>query len=236
MKKIISAVKYIFQDKGARAWSNTELKKFAALFSGDIINVSGWTDSDKGGGRYADYFVNKKSYIISNYKGEKGFSSLPNEIFLDLEQPLPKDLQDKFDVVFNHTTIEHVFDIFAAFKNLCLMSRDVVIITLPFVEQVHELPGNFGDYWRPTHLAIEKLFEQNGFKVLYGSSRPIPPIYHFFIATRQPGDWKDKFPVYDRRYITQGNSVQIFLLHLVKYATLPIRKPIFLIKYLLGKN
>ena len=32
-----------------RIWSNKELKKFASLFSGEIINVSGWMDNDKQG-------------------------------------------------------------------------------------------------------------------------------------------------------------------------------------------
>jgi len=30
-----------------RIWSNAELRKFAHLFSGSIVNVSGWIDKDK---------------------------------------------------------------------------------------------------------------------------------------------------------------------------------------------
>ena len=235
-KMALSLIKYVFEDRGPRAWSNRELKKVAPLFRGDIVNVSGWQDVDKEGGKYADYFINKKSYTISNYKGEKGFSGFPGEIYLDLEKPLPEELKRKFDVVFSHTTLEHVFDIFTAFKNLCLLSRDIVVLVFPFIAEFHECPGSFGDYWRPTHLAIEKLFEKNGFKVLYGSSNKMPPVYHFFIASRIPGKWKNVFEGYDRSQINLGNQVEIFKLHLVKYFTLPLRKPIFFLKYVFKRR
>lgn len=231
MREFLQAFKYVFQDKGPRAWSNRELKKFARLFSGDIVNVSGWDDRDKEGGKYADYFQNKKSYTITNYKGEKGISGMPNEIYLDLEEPLPKELEGKFDAVFNHTTLEHVFDVFTAFRNLCLMSRDIVILVLPFIQEVHECPGSFRDYWRLTHLAVEELFKKNGLVVLYGSSNRMPPIYHFFIASRNPEKWKNIFEEYKRDKINVGNKVEIFKLELLQYATIIFRKPELAFKY-----
>lgn len=232
MSSFFQDIKYVLKDQGPRVWSNQELRKFAHLFSGDIVNVSGWDDRDKEEGKYADYFKDKKSYTITNYKGKKGISNLPNEIYLDLENYLPSNLEGKFDVVFNHTTLEHVFDIFGAFKNLCLLSRDVVILVVPFIEGVHELPGSFGDYWRPTYLALERLFQENGFTVLYGSSRPILPFYHFFIASKKPEKWKGVFGEYKGESIHKGDRIRIFLLHLIKYLTLPFRKPIFFLKYL----
>ncbi|MFQ6049622.1 MAG: hypothetical protein ACE5J0_01100 [Candidatus Paceibacterales bacterium] len=236
MKRLIESIKYVFQDKGARVWSNQELKKFAHFFSGDVVNVSGWDDRDKEGEKYTNYFKRKKSYTITNYKGERGISNLPNEIYLDLEQPLPKELERKFDVVFNHTTLEHVFDIFTAFKNICLLSRDIVVVVFPFIEEVHEAPNSFGDYWRPTHLAIERLFQKNGFTVLYGSSRKIPPVYYFFIASRKAEKWKNVFGEYKKDNIVSGNQLDIFRLHLIKYFTLPFRKPMFFLKYIFRRK
>lgn len=95
-----------------RIWSNKELKKFASLFSGKIINVSGWMDDDKQGNKYSDYFVKKNEYCISNYKTEaRGYQGdLKDEIFLDLEDNLDKSLKNKFDVVFNHTVLEYIND------------------------------------------------------------------------------------------------------------------------------
>lgn len=53
-----------------RVWSNDELKKFAHLFEGDVANVSGWQDKDKQGDEYKNYFTQKNSYTITNFKTE----------------------------------------------------------------------------------------------------------------------------------------------------------------------
>lgn len=106
-----------------RIWSNRELEKFAHLFEGDIVNVSGWKDIDKEGRHYKDYFIKANSYTITNFKTEaRGFQGYSNEIFLDLEKDLPANLYLHFDVVFNHTTLEHIYSVHKAFSNLCNLS------------------------------------------------------------------------------------------------------------------
>jgi hypothetical protein len=229
---MIKKIKYVFNYKGPRNWSNQELKKFAHLFRGDIVNVSGWKDKDKEGDEYKNYFINKKSYTITNYKGEKGTSSIDNEIFLDLEKPLSQELYRKFNVVFNHTTLEHVFDIFTAFKNICDMSNDIVILVIPFIQGFHECPNSFSDFWRPTHMAIEKMFDCNGFSVVYGNSSKVSPIYHFFIASKNPEKWKSIFGEYNRENINLGYRKELFKYNFLKYFTLPMRRPLFLLKYI----
>ncbi len=178
-----------------RIWSNNELKKFAPLFEGDIVNVSGWQDKDKEGDEYKNYFKNKKSYTITNYKTEAmGFQGMEGEIFLDLEKELPDELAGKFDVVFNHTVLEHIFEIEQAFKNLCLLSKDIVVLVMPFLQQMH---ADYGDYWRMTPLAIDKLFIKNGYKLLYLSfnDHASGSVYIFSIASKQPDKWLEKLPV-----------------------------------------
>lgn len=180
-----------------RVWSNAELKKFAALFQGDIINVSGWKDIDKEGGVYKDYFKNADTYSISNYKSEaRGFQGLENEFFLDLEQPLEESLIGKYDVVFNHTVLEHVFHVHRAFKNLCDMTKDVVILVVPFLQQMH---AHYGDYWRFTPMTLKRLFEENGMEMLYLSfnSDKNSSVYIFCIATKNKKIWSKKItPTY----------------------------------------
>lgn len=180
----------------ARIWSNAELRRYAHLFKGDIVNVSGWKDEDKQGGRYADYFTNKSSYTITNIEGACGMSGLENEIYLDLSLDLPESLFKRYDVVFNHTVLEHVFDIFKAVRNPCALSKDIVILIVPFIQAVHWEPGSYLDYWRSTNFCLNQLFSQNGFEILYLSHNDNPAfdVYLFLIASCQPEKWEKFFP------------------------------------------
>jgi len=173
-----------------RIWSNIELNKFAHLFSGKVVNVSGWKDIDKQGRKYRDYFLNASEYWITNYKSEaRGFQGdLENEIFLDLSVPLKSDLDEKFDVVFNHTVLEHVFELDTAFQNLCRLSKDIVIVVVPFLQEQH---AAYGDCWRFSPQAIDKLFRKNGLDTIFISfnDEKDASIYVFAIGSRQPEKW-----------------------------------------------
>lgn len=175
-----------------RVWSNNELKKFAHLFSGKICNVSGWKDIDKQGKKYKDYFTNLDEYWITNFKSDaRGFQGdTKNEIFLDLEKDLDKNLIEKFDVTFNHTVLEHIFNINKAFSNLCKMSKDIVIVIVPFLQEQHAI---YGDYWRFTPLAIKKMFEQNNLEMIYVNFNDAKhaSIYIFAIGSKNPNKHKE---------------------------------------------
>jgi hypothetical protein len=86
------------------------LRQIAPLFEGDALNVSGWLDEDKEGGLYQDYFSKARSYSITNYGGFRG-ESPQTVLHLELEADLPVALAGCADVVFNHTTLEHVFNV-----------------------------------------------------------------------------------------------------------------------------
>jgi hypothetical protein len=172
-----------------RMWSNRELKKFAHLFSGSVVNVSAWRDSDKEGGRYEDYFSNASSYSITNYgTASHGFQGLEGEIYLDLEGELAEELRGSFDVVFCHTVLEHVYDYQRAFANLCAMTRDVLILVVPFLQQMH---SDYGDYWRFSPLALQKMFAGQGVQLLYLSfnNHPRTSVYVFCIGSKNPDRW-----------------------------------------------
>ena len=176
-----------------RIWSNRELERCAHLFEGSVVNVSAWKDVDKEGRRYRDYFTNASSYTLTNYEADaRGFQGYEGEIFLDLEKPLPDDLNQSFDVALNHTTLEHVFEAKKAFENICSMSRDVVIIVLPWLQQYHT---DYGDYWRFSPLLVKRLFEENGFEVVYQNfnNDKSSSVYVFTVATRNPEKWVDQF-------------------------------------------
>ena len=182
-------MKYLHDSKfrKPRIWSNRQLIKFKNFFYGDVLNVSGWKDEDKEGFLYKErYFKNANNYFISNYKSEfRGYQGdLENEFFLNLQDILDSKYKMKFDVVFNHTSLEHIFDINQAFKNICELSKDLVIVVVPFLQEEH---GDYGDYWRFTPQAIKKLFEFNKFNLLYlnYNDHHSESIYIFAIASRK---------------------------------------------------
>mgnify|MGYP000285859849 CR=1 FL=1 len=171
-----------------RIWSNSELKKFSGHFKGNVINVSAWKDKDKEGYYYRDYFSKASEYWTTNLISE----DVENEILLDLSIPLKEELHEKFDVVFNHTVLEHVFELETAFNNLCDLSNDIVIIVVPFLQEEHGIYG-FGDYWRFTPQAIDKLFKLNDMETIYinYNNHKESSIYVFAIGSKKKHKWNE---------------------------------------------
>lgn len=178
-----------------RLWSNAELERIAPLFRGRVVNVSGWDDRDKEGRSYQEYFSGAEEYSVSNVAGERGVQHAPGELYLDLSMDLPSELVEQFDVVFNHTTLEHVFDVRQAMANLCRMSSDVVIVVVPFIQPQHQT-DDYGDFWRFTPTGLTSLFAEQGFKIVYLSETSVPNAgtYLFCMAARDPTKWSAKVP------------------------------------------
>lgn len=195
-----------------RRWSNAELRKWGPLFTGSVVNVSAWKDLDKEGGRYRDYFPNASEYAMTNYWGsEVPNDGHPDAIFLDLEADLPPEMRGRFDVVLAHTVLEHVFDFNRAFENLASLTRDILIVVLPFAQDEHYGGDLFGDYWRVTPLCLKRMSEKNGLKLVHVTSNDNPwyPIYLLGIASRNPDRWRGIFPPIDwQRRI--GREVYVF--------------------------
>lgn len=176
-----------------RLWSNEELARIGALFDGDVVNVSAWRDEDKAGRRYRDYFPNARSYTLTNFRTEmRGFQGLDGEVFLNLELPLPEGLERAFDVVYNHTTLEHIYEFRQAFANLCSMSRDVVILVVPWLQPYH---SDYGDYWRFSPLALAHLFAENGLtpaRIVWNDDANAS-VYVLAVGVRDVERWRDAF-------------------------------------------
>jgi len=178
----------------ARIWSNDELRKVGHIFTGSAVNVSGWRDEDKEGRTYKSYFPNCTSYAITNYGGIRG-TGPENELTLDLERALPQEMVQAFDLVFNHTTLEHIFDVNTAFANLCSMARELVVVVVPFA-QVEHFTESFGDYWRFSPQALTRMFEVNGFSPIYTAVSPAANagVYILAVGAKHPELWVGRFP------------------------------------------
>jgi hypothetical protein len=180
----------------ARVWSNQEIARLAPLISGSVVNVSAWKDEDKEGRRYRDYFAGAASYATTNYGGWRGTEgdAAATDHFVDLEEPLPDALRGAYDLAFNHTTLEHVFEFGRAFENICARSRDAALIVTPFLQHLHG-PED-GDFWRPSPYAMRRFFARNGFTPLYESAGPEGGRVRYLLsfAARRPEDWAGRLP------------------------------------------
>jgi hypothetical protein len=181
--------------RAARIWSNKELKRIASCFAGSILHVSAWEDKDKQGSYYKNYFNSADEYYLSNYGGERGRQGYENEIYLDLAGELPEELINRFDVVFNHTTLEHIYNVKKAFKNLCSLSKDVVILVVPFMQKQHETVS-FKDYWRFTPTCLKAMFYENGMETVYESTNDSKNkvVYLFIVGSSNPEKWTNVLP------------------------------------------
>lgn len=189
-----------------RIWSNREINQLGQFFKGDIVNISGWDDRDKEGGRYKDYFPHATSYTITNFSGERGLSGIENEIFLDLNTDLPDELHGRFDLCFNHTTLEHIFDVRKAFSSICAMTRDAVLLVVPFSQTQHEA-NSFKDFWRFTPISLQYLFKENGLEVVYETQSLYKNagIYLICIGSLYPERWINVLPQF--KPITEAGSI-----------------------------
>jgi hypothetical protein len=190
--------KRVLSDLRPRRFSNLVLRKYLAHMSGHIMNISGWRDSDKEGGRYRDYYAASDRYVVSRIVGEGGMDSeIPTDceaIYLDLNHPLEPELVGQFDVVFCHTVLEHVFDAATALRNLALLSRDVVVVVVPFSQSVH-YTDSYLDYHRFAPYALKEFFEGEGFSVLLSdhNAQSFFPVYVIFVASRMPNNHRTAF-------------------------------------------
>lgn len=151
--------------------------------SGFVVNVSAFDDRDKEGGFYRDYFPRAEAYHTTNFDSDKKGLMGEEDIYLDLEARLPGELSRQYDCVFNHTTLEHIYDIKTAFANLCELSRDIVVVVVPFLQEEH---GFYGDYWRVTPSTVNRMFAENGFSTVYLSASDArgAAVYVFAVGRR----------------------------------------------------
>jgi len=180
--------------RNARLWSNEILKDLAPKFTGDIINVSAWRDADKNNKFYGtDYFINSTSYSISNwYSSNHGYEGDENNYLINLEEEIKDSkLIKKWDVVFTHTVLEHIFNTQLALKSLCRLARQYVIVVVPFLQEDHT---DYGDFWRFTPRGLKRLFEENNYKLVFISANDNNKNAIYIVAVAENIDKEKDYP------------------------------------------
>jgi hypothetical protein len=185
------------RDRDPRAWSNDLLRAIGSRLVSceSLLNVSGWLDSDKEGGRYRDYFPHVKRYEISNHPNDakKGLPSGAG-VPLDLEGELPADLVGAFDFALHHTVLEHVRNPWRAFANVVRVSRIGVISVVPFKQALHFEAGNFGDYFRFSPMGMRELHKECGLlPVFEACGLGLNTVYLLYVGVRPT--YANQFPI-----------------------------------------
>ena len=184
-RRITAILKRLTLDMEPRAWSNRQIARVAATATGDVVHVSAWLDEDKEGRTYREYFAQARSYTTTNVGGQRGEGDV-DDVHLDLSEPLPEELEQGFDLVFNHTTLEHVHAVDRAIDNLFAMTRSELLVVVPFMQVEHWESPSFGDYWRFTSHGLVQACLDHGFEVVSLTSNHNPVWPDLLLLARTP--------------------------------------------------
>ncbi len=199
-RRLVNHARHRMPQHHPRRWSNDELRRIAPFFEGRILNVSGWRDDDKQGGSYRDYFSHAASYAITNYRGTDDHDDGASDaIFLDLETPLPDNMHGICDLAWTHTVLEHVGNVETAFRNLGALTRDAVLVVVPWIQDEHYTPALYGDYWRFTPMGLRRLMSLAGLEMIHlcANEQPWYPVYLLAVGSKQAQHWTGRFPDID---------------------------------------
>lgn len=105
------------------------------------------------------------TYLTSNHRKDEH-----TDFKLDLEAELPGKLIGIGDCVFNRNTLEHVYECRRAFASLCAMSCDVVIVVVPYIQQMDGTPEQYADFWRFTPYTMQNMYAENNLILRYCSA------------------------------------------------------------------
>ena len=106
------------------------------------------------------------------------------EQILDLNKPIPAELEQNFDVVVDPGTLEHCFNVGQAFKNVSAMTKVGGILVMASPLNLY----NHG-FWNFNPTAYADYFTSNGFKLLYlkgwtGSLKKAPTEFDVYLYKR----------------------------------------------------
>ena len=109
------------------------------------------------------------------------YSHLGVEKIMDLNEPLPVEYKEKYDLIFDVGTLEHCFNVGQAFKNIMEMTKlgGTIFMAAPASKINH-------GFWNFCPTAYTDIFHQNGWQVtdligVKGTRREVEDNLDFFI-------------------------------------------------------
>lgn len=104
------------------------------------------------------------------------------DIIFDLNDELPKNLENRFDLVFDGGVIEHVFNVTNAFLNICKMTKvgGYIINANPVYNYIHNT------YWNMSPEMFVDFYSANKYKILDCS------LITFLSENEEKRAWKDR--------------------------------------------
>ena len=109
------------------------------------------------------------------------YSHLGVEKIMDLNEPLPEEYKEKYDLIFDVGTLEHCFNVGQAFKNIIEMTK--LGVTIFMAAPASKINHGF---WNFCPTAYTDIFHQNGWQVtdligVKGTKREVEDNLDFFI-------------------------------------------------------
>ncbi len=87
-------------------------------------------------------------------------------------------------------------------SNIAAITREHLLIVVPFIQDEHYRPGIFGDYWRFMPQGLYRLVESHGFAPVYINANDSPwyPVYLVLVAARHPEQWEGPRQLWDDKH------------------------------------
>ena len=113
---------------------------------------------------YESLFENAEEYIGVDIE-VSGHNNSSNKIDYYYDGKVLPFQKEKFDVIFSSEVFEHIFNIHSILPELnrVLKTKGLLLITIPFVWEEHEIPFDYGRY---TRFGITHLLNEYNFKII----------------------------------------------------------------------
>jgi len=176
------------------------------------LNVGHFIESDDAtrGSADQDYITDRSfyslfcgmKYISMDVSGYEGA-----DLIWDLCQPIPCELEDRFDIIYNGGCLDNIFDAATAIKNMSRMLRPGGrIFHLERSSRVHHAYLAYSLAWFHDYYALNNFADCKVYLTLWDNSRESPWDLYYYNPLMTKGDGTLEFYGQDRAYDARRQS------------------------------